>query len=105
MTDAAMTALIAALAAASSSAATSWLRRPKDKVDAIETLTQAAVNVVEQLRADNKQLRDDVDRLKRVVAEQQAEVERCEERYRRLEAVLRLRWDLDDDLPLGEIEG
>lgn len=102
MNDAAVTALIAASSAVTSSLATSWFRRPKDRADAIETLTTAAVNVVEQLRVDNQQLRDDIERLKHTVAEQQAEVERCEARYKKLEAVLRLRWDLDDEIDLTE---
>lgn len=104
MNDAAVTALIAASSAVTSSLATSWFRRPKDRADAIETLTTAAVNVVEQLRTDNQQLRDDIERLKRTVAEQQAEVERCEERYKRLEAVLRIRWHLAEDDPITDVE-
>jgi hypothetical protein len=103
MNDATLTALVAASSAVTSSLATSWFRRPKDRADAIETLTQAAVSVVEQLRTDNQQLRDDLDHLKRVVTEQQAEVERCEERYRKLEAVLRLRWDLDADIDIPDL--
>ena len=98
MNDAALTALIAASSAVTSSLATSWFRRPKDKADAIEVLTQASVALVEQLRTDNAQLRADIERLKQTVADQQAEVERCEARYKRLEAVIRLRWDLDDEI-------
>ena len=103
MNDATLTALVAASAAVTSSLATSWFRRPKDRADAIETLTQAAVSVVEQLRTDNQQLRDDLERLKQTVAEQQAEVERCEARYKKLEAVLRLRWDLDTEIDIPDL--
>lgn len=102
MNDATLTALVAASAAVTSSMATSWFRRPKDKADAIEVLTQASVALVEQLRTDNQQLRNDIERLKQVVAEQQAEVERCEARYKKLEAVIRLRWDLDDDIDVPD---
>jgi peptidoglycan hydrolase CwlO-like protein len=104
MNDATMGALVAALGALGGAATTGFFKRSTSKADAVETLTQAAVNVVEQLRADNKQLRDDVDRLTRIVEEQQAEVQRCEERYKKLEAVLRLRWDLDADLPIEDVE-
>jgi len=103
MNDASMTALIAALGAVGGATTSGLFRRRASKADAVETLTQAAVNVVEQMRADNNQLREDVERLKRVVEEQQAEVERCEERYKKLEAVLRLRWDLDDDVPFDDL--
>jgi hypothetical protein len=102
MNDATLTALVAASAAVTSSMATSWFRRPKDKADAIEVLTQASVALVEQLRTDNQQLRNDIERLKQVVAEQQAEVERCEARYKKLEAVIRLRWGLDDDIDVPD---
>ena len=96
MNDATVTALIAASSAVTSSLATSWFRRPKDKADAIEVLTQASVALVEQLQKDNKQLRDDLEHLKQVVAEQQAEVERCEDRYRRLAARLAASGVLED---------
>lgn len=78
------------------------IARPKNRADAADRLTAAAMNVVDQLRADNKQLREDLERLKRIVEEQAQEVERCEERYRRLEAILRLRWDLDDDIDITD---
>jgi len=104
MNDATMAALIAALGAVSGATTSGLFRRRSSKADAVETLTQAAVNVVEQLREDNRQLRADVERLKKVVEDQQAEVERCEERYKKLEAVLRLRWDLDAELPVEDTD-
>ncbi len=102
MNDAALAALIAASSAITSSLATSWFKRPKDKADAIEVLTQASVTLVQQLRIDNAELRAEIEGLKKTVAEQQAEVERCEARYRRLEAVIRLRWDLDDEIDIPD---
>ena len=84
MNDAAITATAMAIAGAISAGITSMFRRPQNRANAVESLTQAAVNMVEQLRRDNKELREDLERLQKIVEDQQAEIERCEERFQRL---------------------
>lgn len=92
----AVAGVAAGVAAVLAAVITSIFARPKQKADAVESLTSAAVSVVEQLRADNRQLRDDLDKLHRIVEEQQAEIARCEQRYQRLAARLAASGVLED---------